>query len=248
MKHLRIVLMIFVTLLLTFAINFAKADSDSQIVPPDDHAYGKNYAQWSAAWLKWALSIPKPINPLFDSTGAYAGSGQSGKVFFLAGTTTSGSVIRNIIVPKGMPLFFPIVNYMWVNTPEYGDDAWSPVQEANARSIIAGVIDTASNLTLKIDRHSVSELYDFRFKSTAAKCNIPPLADDNVFGADLINNPYNCVADGYWVLLRPLSVGLHKIHFTGELGLTGFSLDVTYNITVKEHSHKEVKMPLHPRD
>jgi hypothetical protein len=53
MKHSRIVLITFVTLLLTFAINFAKADSESQIVPPDSTAYGKNYAQWSAAWLKW---------------------------------------------------------------------------------------------------------------------------------------------------------------------------------------------------
>jgi hypothetical protein len=248
MKHPRIVLITFVTLLLTFAINFAKADSNPKIVPPDSTAYGKNYAQWSAAWMKWAVSIPKPINPLFDSTGAYAGSGQSGKVFFLAGTTTGGNTVRNITVPTGTPLFFPVVNYMWVNTPETGDPVWSPTQEADARSAIAGVIDTANHLSLKIDGHSVSNMYDFRIKSTAAKCNIPPLADDNVFGAALINNPYHCVADGYWVLLPPLSAGLHKIQFTGELALTGFSLDVTYNITVKKSEHKEVKMPLHPRD
>ena len=244
MKHSRIVLITFVTLLLTFAINFAKADSESQIVPPDSTAYGKNYAQWSAAWAQWAFSIPKPINPMLDSTGVYAGSGQSGKVFFLAGTM-GGTAVRSITIPTDTPLFFPIVNTTWLNTPEYGDPVWSPVQEAYARSFIADYINTTNHLTLKIDEHSVRNLYDFRSKSTAAKCNIPPLANDNVFGVDLINNPYDCVADGYWVLLRPLSAGLHKIHFTGAA--SGFSLDVTYNITVKsDHDRKEVKMPLHP--
>jgi hypothetical protein len=186
---------------------------------------------------------------MLDSTGAYAGSGQTGKVFFLAGRTTSGSVVRNITIPTDTPLFFPLVNYFWVNTPEYGDPIWSPTQEADVRSGIAGFIDTTNNLSLKIDGHSVSNLYDFRIKSTAAKCNIPPSAIDNVFDTDLLNNPYDCVADGYWVLLRPLSAGLHKIHFTSGYSMSpGFSLDVTYNITVKKDDNKEVKMLLHPRD
>jgi hypothetical protein len=133
-----------------------------------------------------------------------------------------------------------------VNTPEYGDPVWSSVQETHARSVIADYIDTTNHLTLKIDGHSVYNLYDFRIKSTAAKCTIPSLANDNVFGVDLINNPYDCVADGYWVLLPPLSTGLHKIQFTGAA--IGFYLDVTYNITVKKHDHKEVEIPLHPRD
>jgi len=250
MKHPRAVLFLFVTLLLTFAINLAGADSNPPVIPPTSHAYGKSYEEWSAAWLQWAMSIPAASNPILDNTGAYSSVGQSGKVWFLAGTTGSGAVppvVRTITIPSGTPLFFPIVNYFWVNTPEYGDPNWSPAQEANARSILADIVDTATGFSLKIDGHSIKNLYDFRFQSTVAKCTIPPLAADNLFGADLVNNPYYCVADGYWVMVHPLPVGSHEIHFTG--GFTAFppfSLDVTYKITVKP-GRKEVEVPLHPR-
>jgi hypothetical protein len=40
------------------------------------------------------------------------------------------------------------------------------------------------------------------------------------------------VTDGYWVILNPLSVGQHTIHFSAQTN-TGFSLDVTYNINVQ---------------
>lgn len=249
MKHINRLLIAFVTVLLTFSLTIAEAGSKPPILPPSSHAYGKSYQEWSAAWLKWALSIPAASNPILDPSGAFAAVGQSGKVWFLAGTTGTGvvpPVVRNVSVPSGTPLFFPIVNYFWVNTPEYGDPVWSPVQEASARDQIAAVVDTATGLTLRIDGKTVPNLNNFRFKSTAAACKIPPLAADNIFGANLINNPYHCVADGYWALIPPLSVGSHTIHFTGgETSPTGFfSLDVTYKINVKA-GHK-TEMPLHP--
>ena len=136
-------------------------------------------------------------------SGAYAAVGQSGKVWFLAGTTGSGAVppvVRTFTIPSGTPLFFPIVNYFWVNTPEYGDPAWSPDQETDVRNILSDYVDTATGLALEIDGRPVPNLYDYRFQSTDAKCTIP---DDNIFGAPLLLNPYHCVADGYWVMLPP---------------------------------------------
>ena len=52
------------------------------------------------------------------------------------------------------------------------------------------------------------------------------LPEDNVFGAPA--GHYQEVADGYWVLLDPLSPGEHTIHFAAA----GF-LDVTYHLTVE---------------
>jgi hypothetical protein len=42
--------------------------------------------------------------------------------------------------------------------------------------------------------------------------------------------PHPCVADGYWVLLPPLSTGSHTIHFVGGIASQGFALDVTCQI------------------
>jgi hypothetical protein len=62
-----------------------------------------------------------------------------------------------------------------------------------------------------------------------------------------VNNPYYCVADGYWMMIPPLSAGSHKIHFKG--GFTApspFSLDVTYKITVKPRRKEVEAVLLHP--
>lgn len=236
------------TFLLAFNIHIAAADSKPPVLPVSSHAYGMTYAEWSAAWLKWAVSIPAASNPLLDDSGVYAAVGQSGKVWFLAGTTGSGDVapvVREISIPAGTPLFFPIINSFWLNTPDLGDAPWSPEQEAFARSLIADSVDTAYGLTLKIDKRSVSNLSDFRVKSVAAKCIVP---NENIFGLIDLYNPYDCVADGYWVMIPPLSVGSHTIHFKGGLADSSFFLDVTYKIKVKpEHKHDhKIEMPHHP--
>ena len=59
------------------------------------------------------------INPLLDQTGQNAALGQSGEVWFLAGTT-GGSAERTVTVPPGKALFFPIVNNLWINIPYPG--------------------------------------------------------------------------------------------------------------------------------
>jgi hypothetical protein len=41
------------------------------------------------------------------------------------------------------------------------------------------------------------------------------------------------VSDGFWILLAPLSVGEHTIHFGGTFTQSDFTLDVTYHLTVK---------------
>jgi hypothetical protein len=40
------------------------------------------------------------------------------------------------------------------------------------------------------------------------------------------------VSQGVFLMLRPLSVGQHTVHFSGDFGPGNFALDVTYHITV----------------
>jgi hypothetical protein len=171
----------------------------------------------------------------FQSTarpdGDFAAVGQSGKIWFLAGTV-GGPATRSITVPAGTALFFPIVNYFWVNTPEYGDPPWSPTQEAYVRSLQAAYINTAFGLVLEIDGRSVPNLDRFRVAGEVGECTLPA---DNIFGVPFDPVPHECVTDGYWALVPPLSAGNHTIHFAGAIAADGFSLDVTYDITVAGH-------------
>ncbi len=45
--------------------------------------------------------------------------------------------------------------------------------------------------------------------------------------------PEHGVSYGYWIMLAPLSVGNHSLHFHAEAqGMYAFTLDVTYALTV----------------
>src|SRR5262249_16120462 len=64
----------------------------------------------AAKWWQWVLETPASINPLLDSTGDNGAINQPhGNVWFLAGNT-GGTTVRNVTIPAGRALFFPIVN------------------------------------------------------------------------------------------------------------------------------------------
>jgi hypothetical protein len=67
-------------------------------VPP----FGKLYDRLSVAWWQCALAQPAATNPLRDPTGAGCRAGQSGPVFFLAGTDGKDPFTRDqCTVPFG---------------------------------------------------------------------------------------------------------------------------------------------------
>jgi len=214
---------------LLFAVTTSLAQAAPNPLPSNSNAYGKGYADLSANWLEWVLAIPAGSNPLLDPDGAFAAVGQSGQVWFLVGTV-GGPATRTVTVPAGTALFFPIVNYFWLNAPEYSDAPWSPDQERDVRNFLAASIDTTYGLILEIDGRAVPNVDGLRLSGSVGECTLP---NDNIFGIPFDPVPHECVADGYWVLLPPLSVGNHTIHFTGGIASAGFSLDVTYQITVR---------------
>lgn len=215
-------------LALLLAVASGLVHAGAQPLPPNANAYGKGYAGLAADWLEWVLAIPAPINPIFDPDGTDAAVGQSGKLWFLAGTT-GGPATRSVTVPTGTALFFPIVNFFWVNTPEFGDPPWSDAQEALVREFLASVVDSAEGLVLEIDGQSYPYVERLRISGAVGLCTLP---DDNIFGLDFAPGPHECLADGYWALLPPLSAGMHTIRFAGAMPAASFSLDVTYQVNV----------------
>ncbi len=208
-------------------------NANPKVLPPNSAPYGQSYGAWSDAWWQWALSFPTGSNPMGDTTGEFGTAGQSGPVWFLAGVGFgAGPVVeRDLIVPAGKALFFPLVNYVWVNTPQYGDPEWSPDQEALARGYIAAFIDTASDLTCTIDGVALKNLYAYRCKTPAGGAEMITLPEGNVWGIE--PDTYGpMVTDGYYLMVAPLTPGVHTLHFTSALS-SGTPMDVTYNLTIK---------------
>lgn len=204
-------------------------DGDSgKVIRPN----GKNlkvYQDLSAAWWNWALAEPEATNPVVDSTGEFGHLGQSGSVWFLAGTF-GGPVTRTITIPEGKHIFFPISNFV----------AWFPedgATEAEIRAIANENVDLTTVLECSIDGKPVKKLFQkHRAETPAFTLSLPPggLLDD--IGAFPPGDRFPAVSDGYWVLLRPLSPGQHTIHFLGVVGdpeAPIFVTEATYNITVE---------------
>ncbi len=226
-------------LILGLTTSYTLAQKPSpEVLPFDSAHYGKTYAEWSGAWWQWALSIPVDMNPVSDLTGTFAGVGQSGPVWFLAGTWSSstGPTTRTVTVPPGKALFFPIINTVWVNAPELGDDPWSDAQRDFARSVIGPFIDDAYNLRCEIDGVAVANLQDYRCQTPDGSEYMVTFPDNNIWGLPKPATYGPSVDDGICVMLAPLPPGQHTIRFAAESFWFGTptSLDVTYYIKVEQ--------------
>jgi hypothetical protein len=86
--------------------------------------------------------------------------------------------------------------------------------------------------TLTVDGVDIQDLETYRKISPVFSFEDTDLVDD--LGVPLAADNL-AAADGFWIMLAPLVIGEHMIHFTASIEnpLFGeFDLDVTYNILV----------------
>ena len=165
-----------------------------------------------------AASTNNPILP-----GGNVLQGQSGHVWFLAGVF--GNEERSITIPAGTALFFPVAGTECSTAeppPFHGDN------EAELRACAQGFIDTAVGLAAEIDGVPVQNLSEYRHQSPLF--TFGPLVADNILGLPS-GTTAQSVDDGIYLLLAPLPVGAHTIHFTATFVGAG-TIDTTYNVTV----------------
>lgn len=205
----------------------AGIQSDDGVFPPDSRPYGRSYAQWAANWWQWSMGIPTARSPLTDTTGQFAGVGQAGRVFYLAGTWGNlGPITRTVSVAEGKALFIPVVNSFFFNGP--GESFTVPEMRAALRP----GIDGATNLRLTVDGTAIN-LSGFRVESSVFTLHLPA---DNFFAEFGVpaGNYRPAVADGIHVMLAPLEEGTHRIRIQGAIPSFGLTMDVTYQLTVED--------------
>ena len=209
------------------SVQFKVKAHEAKIFPITSHPFGKTYGEWAAEWWQWAYEIPKARNPVLDLTGEFCDEGQSGPVWFLAGTF-GGTVTRHCTVPAGKAVLCPLLNLVWVQFPTD-----PPITVEEIRDVLAPFMD-GGIVTCEIDGRAVRDLGRYREQSSVFTVTIP---------SDGYRLPegsyYPCLDDGYYLMLAPLSAGQHTIHFTGQIPAFGFSMDVTYHLTVKGHHDQD---------
>jgi hypothetical protein len=206
------------------------------VLPTNSHAFGKTYGEWQAAFWQWNFSLPADQHPLTDT--APVSAGQSGHVWFLGGTFAPtvgpggefiGQVTRDVTIPAGTALFFPIINAE--SSTAEGNGTTAAELSANSKFLVDFV--QTDSLFAQIDGKPLHDLTSYRGQSPAFTYG--PLPDNNLLGVPAGTTSLS-VSDGYHLLLAPLSVGQHTIEFGGKLVAPPLNLtfieDITYHITV----------------
>ncbi|MBZ5565858.1 MAG: hypothetical protein LAP13_25995, partial [Acidobacteriia bacterium] len=200
--------------------------------------------------LNWIISIAAANNPLLNVDDVAdlanpaphplwvglcdASVGQSGNVWFLPGGYAT--VVREATIPAGKTLVVPLLNHMvW---------GWPPLPEAEAwmRFYVGLVLDTAE-ISCEIDGVPVRHIAQYRHQSPAAPVI---LSANNMLG--MPPGDYGMmVDDGYYLILAPLSVGTHTIHWAASMTVIPYwnpwdlppvppfpqsSPEISYHITV----------------
>ena len=229
------------------------------VIPPWAHAYGRTYSQWSAAQWQWTLEQPNvPSSPVVDPNPGTVSHpeavdctlGQSGKVWFLSGITflqPYTAAYRTCSVPAGVALFFPVID-SWndnLNCPGQppgtltGDQLRQNVQQ-QTDSIVPG------SMNVTVDGRAVQGLVDSSTAYRAAADGFSyTLPANNALSQFCPGNPFTAgttppfppgaYADGVYIMLAPLSAGVHHISFAAQAEggpLGNVTQNVTYTITV----------------
>ena len=205
------------------------------IAPINSRPHGASYGEWSARFWQWSYSLPIDHHPLFDT--ADCSTGQADKVWFLGGsfvstTNTWGRSCRSrpgiVPFPAARPFFVAIANSE-ASTAEGNGDT-----KAELSAAAKGFQDFFTIYSCEIDGVSVKDLGNYRVQSPLY--TFGPLPDNNILQYFGINAPAGTtslsVADGIQIMVEPLSVGGHTIHFHAEAPGFNFLLDITYNLTV----------------
>ncbi|MGE5249008.1 MAG: hypothetical protein ACM3QS_02245 [Bacteroidota bacterium] len=221
------ILLVLAMLLVIAQPAFARG-AQAAVLPPGSRPYGKTINAWTAEWWKYVMAFPASTNPLADPTGADCAAGQSGRVFFLVGTTGATAVRNECVVPVGKAILFPAINVI-AAVPEDGATA------EDIQSLATWFMDFVDRVEVTVDGVAVPDvLSDYRFASPIFSFHG---ATPGVFAPYYEGHREIAFSDGWWVMLAPLTPGPHTIHFLGHLFVPEWNYDfapeVTYNIVVQ---------------
>lgn len=187
-------------------VGLLSASASAEILAPGSSVAGKTIGEWTGEWWNWAHSFGAGENPLVDAGGILATENQTAPVFFVGGTV-GGKPIRTYDVPDDKYLLIPLVaaNYALSGGE---DPLW-------ARDQVRQVIDDTASLNFSLDGVPVPQVDLFTHREESGFFT-DVIAPGNYSG-DPSGAWADSFADGYWLMLEPLSAGVHQIRFGGNV-------------------------------
>jgi len=182
----------------------AQAGLGPKVVAPNAKVYGKKYSEWSANWWQWAMSLPVDGHPFVDDPSFDVTAGQTGDVWFLA--TPFATTVRTCTIPAGKALFVGLMNAEASDLEGYGSTAEEQLAGATYQA------DHITSVACDVNGVPVHKLEKNRVISPQFPFTAP---NPWIFGSEGGNG--TAVADGYFVMITPLSPGQHTVRIRGSV-------------------------------
>jgi len=198
------------------------------IIPPGAKYTGLTYGDWTAEWWQAVFAVPVEGGSHPLATGG-AFEGENAIVFLAAPVVPAGSPTTtvHVAITSGMRLFFPVLAVecsVFEPPPFHGDD------EASLRACASDLLDHASDVYAEIDGRPVNDLDAYRVESPLFRWG--PLPADNILGAPG-GTESEAVSAGYFLMLPPLSVGVHEVIVRANIDAFGLAVDTEFIINVE---------------
>lgn len=182
--------------------NLSAATFEDFVVSSDRLVSNKTLHSYANRWWQWSYAVPHNFNPVRDINGEDCHRAQKGPVWFLAGANVNTKISRTCEMPKGKYIFFPIINNVSIPKGKISVSCDSAKKSA--------VLINPELLSITVELNSLKLLNLTRYRLTSKNCfdilgliprkRQPP----TIFPA---------ASDGYWIMLKPLPKGKHKLSF-----------------------------------
>ena len=218
-------------LLLAAGVNAQNDD----VLPPGARVAGKTIGQWTGEWWKTALeAVDNPFDVVSGQTGTLGDVG--GPVFFAVASPALGSTTLKYTVPRNQYVLFPLYTYMWAS-----QSSADPCSDfACAHELADSFVKAVDSLAVTIDGRPVRGLFR-HYESTPRffRATVPvdgwwaagdPSAAGRWFG----------FSSGYWLMLEPLSPGVHVLSIAVSAPFSSVCADGSDSCAIPEPGPNEL--------
>jgi hypothetical protein len=177
------------------------------LFPADSRPFGRSMEAWAEAWWQWSFAIPLSLNPN-DTATADPGQDQRGPVFFLATPPIDG---RTFNVPRHKAvavLLSSILNDYPCPDPTFHPAPGQTLFEF--LSLGAAQADNVAEITSSLDGVALTDLTSYHVTSHKLM-HITGDLSLQVLDSCITGSPQPAVIEAYFMMLRPLSPGLHVL-------------------------------------
>ena len=196
------------------------------VVETGELVAGQPLTSYANEWWKWAYSMPQAHSPVRDTDGSRCAVNQQGPVWYLAGGFGTSKIHRTCTVPGDRHIFFPVINMIYYAPPG------ATMTCADARRRAAQNNNDFVYIRVFLDGEELEGADRFRLASTECFDLLERVPER--FGAPVVAPS---ATDGFWIMLKPLPPGPHRLEFQAFYTNNGSSYgdmvqNISYDLTV----------------